>query len=224
MKNKEIILGIESSGSNCSAALSIDGVLFSEYNIFEKNLHDKYLAEFVKRLINDAGLNAEDISAIAVSSGPGSFTGLRISGAIAKGFCYDERTKLIAVPTLESTANYVSLNMNLESNIEIVSTVKAHKDLLYYQLFNYMGLAIGEPIFSEIENFKKEVSSENKFICGSAGDELSDYQSIKEFNYLSARFTVAKAIELFKEQKFTNAEEYVPYYIQEFQLKTKVKE
>ena len=224
MKNSINIAAIESSGSNCSAALMINGELFSEYNIFEKNLHDKFLAEFTKRIISDAGLSPDDISAIAVSSGPGSFTGLRISGAVAKGFCFDDKTKLIQVPTLEGLAYYIAQNMQIPNGTKITATVKAHKDLLYYQIFDNAANKLSEPEYTDLETFRSEVSTEQNIICGSAANELQEYHSIKEFNCLAARFTALKALQLYKENSFVAADQYVPYYIQEFQPKTNKKE
>jgi tRNA threonylcarbamoyl adenosine modification protein YeaZ len=141
---KKYILSIESSGKVCGIALlSFENnrlnfennnfennniltnfELLSEYNIYVGNKHDRFLAELCHRILNDNDLRVDDLSGVAVSIGPGSFTGLRIGSALAKGLCFtvdeenevDEKNeenkthsiKLIAVPTLKALAYRVN--------------------------------------------------------------------------------------------------------------------
>ncbi len=222
MNNKINILALESAGANCSVALFVNGVLFSDYNIYEKNMHDKYLAEFTRRIISDAGLRINDLSAVAVSEGPGSFTGLRISGSIAKGLTFNDDIKLISVPTLSAVANYVTDNIKYLNYSKIIATVKAHKDLLYYQEFDAKGQICSDIIFSTIDEFNS-IAHSSVLLCGSSADDFPNIDSISEFNNLSAKYIGSYAMKNYSSNTFVKSEDFVPLYIQEFQMKNQSK-
>lgn len=99
-----MILAIETATRICSVALfdatGVKGVLESD----EDNAHSRILHVLIDRLMKDLGVVLEDLSAVAVSKGPGSYTGLRIGVSAAKGLCYAKHLPLIAVNTLESMA------------------------------------------------------------------------------------------------------------------------
>ena len=95
------ILNIETSTETCSVAVCQDGsVIFEKINN-EANSHTKYLASFVEEAISFADSHAIPLDAVAVSAGPGSYTGLRIGVSTAKGVCYGRNIPLIAIPTLK---------------------------------------------------------------------------------------------------------------------------
>lgn len=95
------ILNIETSTEVCSVAVSQDGSIIFEKTNSEPNSHTKYLASFVEEALSFAESHAIPLDAVAVSSGPGSYTGLRIGVSTAKGICYGKNIPLIAVPTLK---------------------------------------------------------------------------------------------------------------------------
>ena len=95
------ILNIETSTKTCSVAVCQDGsVIFEKINN-DANSHTKYLSSFVDEAISFADNHAIPLDAVAVSSGPGSYTGLRIGVSTAKGVCYGRNIPLIAIPTLK---------------------------------------------------------------------------------------------------------------------------
>ena len=95
------ILNIETSTETCSVAVAQDGGIIFEKINHEPNSHTKYLAKFVEEALSFAESHAIPLDAVAVSSGPGSFTGLRIGVSTAKGICYGKNIPLIAIPTLK---------------------------------------------------------------------------------------------------------------------------
>ena len=189
---KNYILAIETSGKVCGTALIAipnnynefpESTIIAEYNIYEGNKHDKFTAELCKRIVEDFGLNFNDLSAVAVSIGPGSFTGLRIGTAIAKSICFDDsfcqkfdenylsnQIKLLTVPTLQALAdnaiNFVNLTkLNRTNDFQILSIIPSHANLIYHQLFNNMNETLTNIGFSEInevENLYK--NSKNIFV------------------------------------------------------------
>ncbi len=100
-----LILNLETAGTNCSVSLARDGQLLA---IAEENSpgysHSEQLHPFIKAVLQKAGLGFETLDAVAVSKGPGSYTGLRIGVSAAKGLCYALDIPLISLPTLRGMA------------------------------------------------------------------------------------------------------------------------
>ena len=98
------ILGIESSSLVASAAIYEDGITMAEYTVDFKMTHSQTLLPMIDEMVKLVGIDLDTIDAIAVSGGPGSFTGLRIGSATAKGLGLALNKPLIHVPTLDATA------------------------------------------------------------------------------------------------------------------------
>lgn len=97
-------LGIETATEVCSAALVHQGAIIGERSLTEKNIHSERLLMIIDEVLIDASISAKNLDAIAVSIGPGSFTGLRIGLSTAKGLALACDTPLLAVPTLDGIA------------------------------------------------------------------------------------------------------------------------
>jgi tRNA threonylcarbamoyladenosine biosynthesis protein TsaB len=239
--NKQpVILSVESSGNLCGAALGSGSEIIAEYYISGKNYHDKLLAEFIRRLLDDSGTAITDVNAVAVSSGPGSFTGLRIGASIAKGLCYGGHPGLIAVPTLSALA-FAAHNSGVHCG-RLIVLLPSHKDLLYCQVFGAFGRdLIAEDIInppSEIEyisikdfvdritELPESPDEPHKIISGDTN--LTGRIQNEFFNKvpvgnillrtlpLLPRYCALLGYELYLQDKFVSAEEFVPLYLQEF--------
>ena len=106
-----LILHIETATKTCSVALSRNGKLIclkEEHS--EKYIHSERLTVYIKQLFENTGISFKDLDAISLSSGPGSYTGLRIGSSTAKGFCFALNIPLISIPTLEAFENCARLN------------------------------------------------------------------------------------------------------------------
>jgi tRNA threonylcarbamoyladenosine biosynthesis protein TsaB len=102
------VLGIETSTTVCGAAVAVDGVLAAEASIALRNAHAERLLALVERAMADAAVTLKNIDGVAVSIGPGSFTGLRIGLSTAKGLVYAGGKALVGVPTLPALARRVA--------------------------------------------------------------------------------------------------------------------
>ena len=101
-----IILCLETSGKNCSVALFKEGVLIGAKEVVtEQFSHSENLHVFIEEVLKECAIAGKSVSAIAISAGPGSYTGLRIGTATAKGLCYGWGIPLIALPTLRILAD-----------------------------------------------------------------------------------------------------------------------
>ena len=107
----DYILNIETATKNCSVALAKEGKTIGCKEMAEEGYsHAERLHVFIEEIIKEAGIALKDLSAIAVSQGPGSYTGLRIGVSAAKGLCYALDIPLIAVDTLQALASQVTVS------------------------------------------------------------------------------------------------------------------
>ncbi|GAA4937711.1 tRNA (adenosine(37)-N6)-threonylcarbamoyltransferase complex dimerization subunit type 1 TsaB [Algibacter agarivorans] len=126
------ILNIETATTNCSVSLSKNGetIVLKEDN--DKNYsHAERLHVYIDDVLKEAKITTEDIDAIAVSKGPGSYTGLRIGVSAAKGLCFALDKPLIAIPTLEALANQVKIKDGV-----IVSMLDARRMEVYSAIYD----------------------------------------------------------------------------------------
>jgi len=126
------ILNIESSSTNCSVSLSKNGQLIS---VMEKNdekySHSTKLHSYINEVISDSSITLKELSAIAVSKGPGSYTGLRIGVAAAKGLCFSLDIPLISVSTLLVLSKQIKINSGL-----IIPVLDARRNEVYSAIYN----------------------------------------------------------------------------------------
>lgn len=208
------ILSIETSGTICGIALSVNGKLALEINSFSGQEHDRLLATFIQRTLNDANIKVDDLDAVAVSAGPGSFTGVRIGGAMAKSMCFEGSPKLIAVPTLDALAYQSAKYAEKYDNICI--GIKSHKDLIYFRKYDNKANPLMEIVFDTYDNIKKDIDY-NSFLAGTGFETFGVRANFS--NGVRAGLIAEYANSLYSQGKFVEPEEYVPMYVQEFQPK-----
>ncbi len=106
-----LILGIETATKNCSVALFKDGIVIAKKeHISDGYTHAEQLTLFIQDVINLANITLKKVEAVAISMGPGSYTGLRIGTSIAKGLCYALDIPLIAISTLKAMSFAMAKN------------------------------------------------------------------------------------------------------------------
>lgn len=140
-----MMLLIETSAELCSVALAEDGKVLSLRVSDTPHSHASLTAVFVDEVLRENSVTVRDCSAVAVSSGPGSYTGLRVGSSTAKGLCYGAGIPLIAVPTLEILAHkaLASLQEEYNSNASalpsfsaVVPLIDARRNEVYTAVFN----------------------------------------------------------------------------------------
>ena len=145
------ILNIETATKNCSVALAKDGKTVLCKEIAEEGYsHAERLHVFIEEIIKETGITFKDLSAIAVSQGPGSYTGLRIGVSAAKGLCFALGIPLIAVDTLQVLASQVKVSSGL-----IVPMLDARRMEVYSAIFT--------PNFENKRTVQAEIITENSF-------------------------------------------------------------
>ena len=154
---KNIILGIDSSGTVASAALATEDVVIAEYTLNNKLTHSQTLLPMIDEVISKAGIETEDIVAIAIASGPGSFTGLRIGAATAKGIGMAWNLPIVPVPTLEGMAFQLYGTDRL-----ICPIMDARRGQVYTGLYEFTKNEMGNRMTAE--NFRVVAPQEAKDI------------------------------------------------------------
>lgn len=130
------ILSIDTSTDVCSVAVSQDGACIFQLEDLQGMNHAERIGPFVDEAMSFADSHAIPLDAVAVSSGPGSYTGLRIGVSMAKGICYALNLRLIAIPTLELIAVPVLLHEEIEDDALLCPMVDARRMEVYAGLYD----------------------------------------------------------------------------------------
>lgn len=208
------ILAIETSGTTCGAAVVIDDLLASEVAIYRPHQHDEHLASCVRQALDHAGRNIGNVDIVAISAGPGSFTGLRIGASFVKGLCVTGTPKLVAVPTLSACAAAAVEVVAFAGATSIVATVVSHRDLVYFQRFAIDGTPHSASDFITVEEARSRISPSD-LVCGPGASTLID-APISGLTRLAPRFVARAARTLILDGQFTDPASFVPDYQQDF--------
>jgi len=218
------ILSIESSGDVCSVALHTNHQLVDIIESTELNIHGEKLAVFVQEILQRNQLSVTDLAAIAVSEGPGSYTGLRIGVSLAKGLCYASEIPLIAVNTLQSLALAIKIqNPDLDTSSILLPMIDARRMEVYMAGFNLELNQVIEtkPVILD-ENFELNLPSGYRFIAaGNGAKKLELIDSINPVKVLndimfSAKYIGDLASIKFEKQDFVDIAYFEPVYLKEF--------
>ena len=212
------LLCLETATTNCSVALSVNGsvIAFKEDNSRHYS-HAENLHVFINDVLTSAGLGKEQLDAIVISKGPGSYTGLRIGVSAAKGLCYALDIPLISVPTLASLASQVT------TTGFVVPMLDARRMEVYSAVFNSNKECIRETKAEIITATSFiEYLAENRVVF--IGNGVEKFQEIcthpnavfmKE-NLPSALQLVALATEKYKKNIVEDVAYFEPYYLKDF--------
>ena len=224
-----LILAIETGTDICSVALVRDGELVALRESDEERNHAKSIAVFVDELLRECGVAADELDAVAVSKGPGSYTGLRIGVSFAKGMCYALNIPLIAIGSLDALtevaredfdAGILDIEEGDWSTANLCPMVDARRMEVYTQIFDTNGIAKTD-VSAEIitEDSFTQWRKDGKFVIFGNGAQkccevLSDalYVSVTP----SARGIVALAEQAFNAEKFEDIAYFEPFYLKEF--------
>ena len=132
--NNKPILAIETSGNLCGAVVYFDHSKYFEIIINFKNSHSALLLDIIDKVLNYAGIQLKDLDCIAVSSGPGSFTGFRIGYSAVKGLAFGSGITVCPVPTFEALA--LQLSHILSDGSEFIIANKVNVEEVYYARFH----------------------------------------------------------------------------------------
>lgn len=216
------ILNIESSTTNCSISLALDGnlVALKESND-DKYSHSTKLHSFINEVLKKSNISVKELVAIAVSKGPGSYTGLRIGVAAAKGLCYSLDIPLISISTL----HILSKQIQVKEQGLILPVMDARRDEVYCAVYDssYNLIKKAVPKIINQESFS-ELSYKSKLYFIGNGQEKCKRLIENNTNLIfsnnntfpSAREMTQLSYQKFKDLNFNDIAYFEPDYLKDF--------
>lgn len=221
------ILNIETSTGVCSIALSIDGEVVAIEESFTKNSHAELVTLFSQKVVTDAGLKFDDLDAISVSKGPGSYTGLRIGVSTAKGFSFGLEIPLISIGTLAAMAEGIKSKISTENDLAstlFCPMIDARRMEVYTALFSNT-LDEVEPTTAKIidkDSFSDQLSTHKLIFAGDGAAKCKEVLGLQsnavflENFHPSATYLAKIAEQKFLNKEFEDTAYFEPYYLKDF--------
>lgn len=218
------ILNLETATTNCSVSVAKNGTLLAlkEHNSANYS-HSEQLHHFIKTALEEAGVPLEKLNAVAVSKGPGSYTGLRIGVSAAKGLCYALDLPLISVPTLESMAYQIKINEGV-----IIPVLDARRMEVYSCVFDH-NYKMTRETRAEIVcagSFLDLAQEGSVYLVGSGAAKCRELFNHPNFKYDNDLAPSAAEMCLLSQRQFENGifedlAYFEPFYLKDFILKGK---
>ena len=214
------ILNIETSTKACSVALHKNGELIvSREDVTTNFSHSEKLLKFISKLFSDAKLSLSDLDAIAVSMGPGSYTGLRIGVSTAKGLCYGLDIPLISISTLKAMSFGMALEIKADLYCPMIDARRMEVYSAFFDINNTEVRKIQADIIDE-NSYKLELEKKVVFF-GDGSEKIKEKISHKNAMFISDIHPSAKNMGLLSYQKFTESlfedlAYFEPFYLKDF--------
>ncbi len=214
------ILNIETATKNCSVSIAKNGETILCKEIAEEGYsHAEKLHVFIEEVIAESGVSIQDLNAVAVSQGPGSYTGLRIGVSAAKGLCYALNIPLIAVDTLQTLASKAKI-----SEGKIVPMLDARRMEVYSEIFN-ADLEVERTIQAEIITEDSFASyKETLYFVGDCAEKCKsvltkdNFVFLEEIKYPSANEMSKISYDKYQKSDTVDVAYFEPYYLKDFMM------
>lgn len=215
-----LILNIETATKTCSVAIGENGKTVAEETIHGQQSHAGNLTLLIEQCLNKIEKTMQDLDAVAVSHGPGSYTGLRIGLSTAKGICYALEKPLITVSSLATLANITQQNFPTE-NAVYCPMIDARRMEVYTAIYDNNGLQLSEiqPLIVENEDFFDDFfkKNQNVIFSGDGSEKCKSVITNKNATFViqnnSAVGMVSIAEDLFNKNEFEDLAYSSPYYL-----------
>lgn len=217
------ILNIETATRNCSVSIANNGetVLCKEISELGYS-HAERLHVFIEEILNEIGIAFKDLCAVAVSKGPGSYTGLRIGVSAAKGFCYALNIPLISIDTLTILANQINVTDGI-----IIPMIDARRMEVYSAVFNAKAEKIREVQAEILVESSFETYNETIHFIGDSNEKAktiltkNTFVFHDDFVFPSAKQMSILSYVKFQNNNFEDVAYFEPFYLKDFMMATK---
>jgi tRNA threonylcarbamoyladenosine biosynthesis protein TsaB len=213
------ILNIETATTNCSVSLSKNGktiLLKEDYN--NNYSHAERLHIYIDAVLNEAGITSKDLDAVAVSKGPGSYTGLRIGVSAAKGLCFALDKPLVSVSTLEALAHQVIYNDGV-----IVAMLDARRMEVYSAIFDskHNQIRETEAQIIDADSFNSYLQEGKVYFIGNGVEKTKTLINHPNAVFIEDKLPSANEMSFLVYNKFKimdteNVAYFEPYYLKDF--------
>ena len=213
------ILNIETATKNCSVSISNNGILVAIKELNNGNYsHAEVLHPYINDVLRLAKISINDIDAIAVSKGPGSYTGLRIGVSAAKGLCFAQDIPLISIETLTSLAHAISIHEG-----KIVSMLDARRMEVYAAVFdlNYNLLREIKAEIIDENSYAEYLEEGNVYFLGDGAQKCREIITHSNAIFIDGKFPSAKemcqlAYDKYKKNDIEDVAYFEPFYLKDF--------
>jgi tRNA threonylcarbamoyladenosine biosynthesis protein TsaB len=218
------ILSLETSTDVFSVSLFADGNLVKDEIVNQPQAQAEKLAPLIVDILNSASILIQDLNAVAISSGPGSYTGLRIGTSTAKGICFSLNIPLISVQTLDLMAFQAS-EFNKQDAL-LCPMIDARRMEVYCKVVD-SGLSVVHPVEAKVidsESFKELLAHHKMLFFGNGAGKCRDLIVHENAIFLNDIFPKASALGILAQKKFDSREfedleNFKPFYLKEFVAK-----
>lgn len=214
-----IILNIETATKNCSVSIADKGQILALKELNNGNYsHAEVLHPFIVDVLKEANLSTNEIDAIAVSKGPGSYTGLRIGVSAAKGLCFAFDAPLISIDTLTSLSYSITINEGY-----IIPMLDARRMEVYAAVFNENHQKVREIKADIIDqnSFLEYLNSAKVYFLGDGSQKCKEIITHENAVFVDAKFPSAKEMaklsyDKYQKSDIENVAYFEPFYLKDF--------
>ena len=225
------LLALETSSTVCSVALFKNGQILGISELQIEKSHSSHITVLIQQLLHNCQANLQDLAAVAISGGPGSYTGLRIGSATAKGLCFSLDIPLIEVSTLEAIAAAAIKSTPTPEQFIYCPMIDARRMEVYTYLTNHklQTLTTVAPVILEKDSFQEYLTKNRILFCGSGALKFQalseDYENAFFMHHIkpSAGIIGELALVKLKEKIFQNVAYYEPFYLKEVYITSSAK-
>ena len=218
------ILNIETATAVCSVALAVDGKVVAIEESHTKNSHAELITLFCEAVVKETGITFQDLDAVAVSKGPGSYTGLRIGVSTAKGYCFAIDKPLISVGTLEAMAAGMITNESNPKDFLYCPMIDARRMEVYAAFFDseLNEIKATEAVIVDEHSFGELLSSNKIIFAGDGAPKCKEVLSHQPNAFFeegfnpSAAFMAKLSEKKFKQKDFEDVAYFEPFYLKDF--------
>ena len=222
-----LLLNIDTATENASVSLTNNGIVLAFAESTEQKNHASFVQIAIEKIIADTQITFNQINAIAVTNGPGSYTGLRVGLSSAKGLCYALQKPLILLNTLEVIATKIITTVNTSFNFKqsdflVCPMIDARRMEVFMALYdtNLNPIIAPAALILTDESFKDELSINPIFFGGSGSNKLKEILNQQNAKFIDISYSASDMIglseEAFANSHFANLAYSEPYYLKEF--------
>ena len=214
------ILNIETSTTVCSVSLSENGICKCVRENFSGNNHSELIGVFTQEVLAEAGVEPKDLNAVALSIGPGSYTGLRIGTSFAKGLCYGSDLKLITIPTLKIIAQNAKEKYSIEDDALLCPMIDARRMEVYNCIYDASLGQVREtqPEIIDENSFAEILQNKKVYFCGNGAAKCKPFITHENAIFLDEVYPLATSMislaeEAFEKNDFADVAYFEPFYL-----------
>ena len=218
-----LIVNIETATKNCSVSIAENGKTLAIKELNDGGYsHAEKLHIFIKEVLSTSGFSWGDLNAVAVSKGPGSYTGLRIGVSAAKGLCFALNIPLISVPTLQSLSQKISIEEGCK--VPLLDARRMEVYSAVYSKNNSLLRAVEAEVITE-NSFAKELKKGLVYFLGDGAEKCKELITHKNAVFMVNKYPSANemstlSFEKYTQKNFEDVAYFEPFYLKDFVVLT----